>query len=212
MRQWWNWTILSFVVPFSSFLQSFPASGSFPMSAFFASGGQSIGASASASVLPMNTQDWPPLGWTGWISLQSLNCQESSPTPQFKSINYWCSAFFMFQLSHSYMTIGKTMVWLDGPLLAKQCFCFLRLSRWVIAFLLRSKCLLISWLQSPSAVILEPGRIKSLTVSIVSPSICYEVMGPDAMIVIFWMLSFKLFHSLLSLSSRGYSVPLCFLP
>ena len=64
---------------------SLPASGSFPVSQFFASGGQSIG--ASASVLPMNTQDWSPLGWTGWISLQSRDAQESSPTPQFKSIN-----------------------------------------------------------------------------------------------------------------------------
>ena len=69
---WWCYpTISSSVVPFSSCLQSFPASGSFPMSQFFASGGISIGVSASASVLPMNIQDWFPLGWTGWISLQS---------------------------------------------------------------------------------------------------------------------------------------------
>ena len=72
--------------PLSSRLQSFP-SGSFPMSQFFTSGGQSIGVSASASVLPKNTQDWSPLEWTGWISLQSRDSQESSPTPQFKSIN-----------------------------------------------------------------------------------------------------------------------------
>ena len=64
-------TILPSTVPFSSCLQSFPASGSFPMSQLFASGGQSIGVSASISALPMNTQDWSPLGWTGWISLQS---------------------------------------------------------------------------------------------------------------------------------------------
>ena len=68
---WWHPTISSSVVPFSSRLQSFPALGSFPMSQFFASGGQIIGVSASASVLPMNIQDWFPLGWTGWISLQS---------------------------------------------------------------------------------------------------------------------------------------------
>ena len=68
---------------------------------------------------------------------------------------------------------------------------FNMLSRLVITFLWRSKCLLISWLQSPSAVILEPKKMKSLTVSIVSPSICHEVMGPDAMILVFWMLSFK---------------------
>ena len=69
--QWCHPTISSSVILFSSCLQSFPASGSFPMSQFFKTGGQSIGVSASASVLPVNTQVWPPLGWTGWISLQS---------------------------------------------------------------------------------------------------------------------------------------------
>ena len=71
LSQWYHPTISSSVIPFSSCLQFFPASGSFPVSQFFASGGQSIGVSASASVLPMNIQDWFPLGWTGWISLQS---------------------------------------------------------------------------------------------------------------------------------------------
>ena len=81
---WWcHPNILLSVVPFSSCLQSFPASGSFQMSQFFTSGGQSIGVSASASVLPVNIQDWSPLGWTGWISL----LQESSPKQQCKSIN-----------------------------------------------------------------------------------------------------------------------------
>ena len=81
---------------------------------------------------------------------------------------------------------------------------FNMLSRLVIAFLPRSKCLLISWLQSPSAVIFKPQRIKSLTVSIFPPSICHEVMGPEAMILVFWMLSFKpAFHFSLSLSSQG---------
>ena len=83
---WWcHPTISSSVIPFSSHLQSFPASGSFQMSQFFPSGGQSIG--VSASVLPVNIQDWFPLGWTGWISLSARDSQESSPTPQFKSIN-----------------------------------------------------------------------------------------------------------------------------
>ena len=82
---WWcHPAVSSSVDPFSSCPQSFPASGSFPMSQFFAWGDQSIGVSASASVLPMNTQDWSPLGWTGWDPRDS---QESSPTPQFKSIN-----------------------------------------------------------------------------------------------------------------------------
>ena len=84
---WWcHPTISSTVIPFSSCPQSFPASGSFQMSQLFASGGQSIGVSASTSVLPMNTQDWSPLGWTGWISCSPRDSQESS-TPQFKSIN-----------------------------------------------------------------------------------------------------------------------------
>ena len=79
--------ISSSVVPCSSCLQSFPVSGSFPMSQFFTSCGQSIGVSASASVLPMNTQYWSPLEWTGWSPCSPKNSQESSPTPQFKSIN-----------------------------------------------------------------------------------------------------------------------------
>ena len=98
----------------------------------------------------------------------------------------------MVQLSHPYMTTGKTIA------LTRQTFVdkvtsvlFNMMFRLVIAFLPRSKRLLISWLQSPSAVILEPKKIKSVTVSIVSPTICHEVMGLDAMIFIFWMLSFK---------------------
>ena len=89
---WWcHPAISSSVIPFSSHLQSFPASGSFPMSQFFASGGQSIGVSASASVLPMNIQDWSPLGWTGWNSLQSKGLSRVfSNTTQFKSVNSTC--------------------------------------------------------------------------------------------------------------------------
>ena len=86
-NSWCHPTITSSVAPFSSCLQSFPASQSFPNSQFFASGGQSIGVSASALVLPMNIQDWFPLGWTSWISLQSKGLSRSSPPPQFKSIN-----------------------------------------------------------------------------------------------------------------------------
>ena len=85
---WWcHPTISSSVIPFSSRLQSFPGSGSFPMSQSFTSSSQSIGVSVSASVLPMNIQGWFPLGLTGLISLQSKGPQKSSPTPQFKSIN-----------------------------------------------------------------------------------------------------------------------------
>ena len=87
LSRWCHLTISSPVVPFSSCLQSFPASGSFQMSQLFASGGQNIGVSASTSVLPMNTQDWFPLGWTGWISLQFKGLSRVFSIPQFKSIN-----------------------------------------------------------------------------------------------------------------------------
>ena len=110
LSQWCHPTISSSLVPFSSCLQSFPASGSFQMSQLVASGGQSIGVSASASVLPMNIQDWLPLGWTGWISLLSKGpfkrlLQHHSS----KASILLCSAFFIVQLSHPYMTTGKTI-------------------------------------------------------------------------------------------------------
>ena len=92
----------------------------------------------------------------------------------------------MVQLSHPYMTTGKTIALTRWTFVGKVMSLFSNtLSRLVITFLPRSKCLLISWLQSLSAVILEPKKIKSLTVSIASPSICYEVMGPDAMVLVF---------------------------
>ena len=124
-----------------------------------------------------------------------------------------CSAFFTVQLSHPYMTTGKTIALTRWTFVVKVMSLLLNmLYRLVITFLPRSEHLLISWLQSPSAVILEPPKIKSDTVSTVSPSIYHEVMGPDAMIFVFWMLSFKsTFPSPLSLSSRG-SLVLCFLP
>ena len=87
LSRWCHPTVSSSVIPFSSCPQSFPASGSFQMSQLLATSGLSIGVSASTSVLPMNTQDWSPLGWTGWISCSPRDSQESSPTPQFKSIN-----------------------------------------------------------------------------------------------------------------------------
>ena len=96
------------------------------------------------------------------------------------------SAFFTVQLSHPYMTTGKTIALTRRTFVGKvMSLLFSMLSRLVITFLPRSKRLLISWLQSPSAVILEPSKIKSDTVFTVSPSICHEVMGPDAMIFIF---------------------------
>ena len=114
-------------------------------------------------------------------TLQSLLQHQSS-----KASILQHSAFFIVQLSHPYMTTGKTIALNRWTFVGKvMSLLFNMLSRLVIAFLPRSKRLLISWLQSPSAVILEPPKIKSLTVSIISPSICHEVMGLDAMIFIF---------------------------
>ena len=107
--RWCHPTISSSVIPFSSCLQFFPASESFPMSQFFASGGQSVGVSASTSVLPMKSQDWSPLGWTGWSPCSPRNSQESSPTQQFKGINSSALTFRYSPLSHPYMTTGKTI-------------------------------------------------------------------------------------------------------
>ena len=111
----------------------------------------------------------------------------------------WCSAFFRVQHSHPYMTTGKTITLTKWTFIGKvMSLLFNMLSRLIITFLPRSKHLLMSWLQSPSAVILEPPKIKSVTVSTISPSICHEVMGLDAMILVFWMLSFKQTFSLSS--------------
>ena len=102
-------TVSSSVIPFSSHLQSFPASGPFQVNQFFASGGQSIGVSASASVLPTNIQDWFPLGLTGWISLKSKWLSSLLQHHSSKASVLRCSAFFIVQLSHPYMTTGKTI-------------------------------------------------------------------------------------------------------
>ena len=254
------------------------------------SGGCSIVASALASVLPINIQDWSPLGLTGLISSQPRDSQESSPIPQFESINRtadveaetpilwppdvkswliwkkpWCwerlgaggegddrgwdgwmasptrwtwvwvnsrswwwtgrpgvlrfmgsqrvghdwatelnwTAFFMVQLSHPYMTTGKTIALTRWTFIDKlMSLLFNTLSRFVIVSSSppRSKHLLISWLQPPSAVLLCPPKIKPVTVSVVSPPICHEVMWSDPGIFTFWMLSFKpLSHCPLSL-------------
>ena len=140
----------------------------------------------------MNTQDWSPLGWTGWISLQSKGLSRVLQHHSSKPSILRHSAFVIVQLSHPYMTTGKTIALTRWTFVGKVMSLLLNmLSRLVITLLLRSKRLLISWLQSPSAVILEPRKIKSDTVSTVSPSICHEVMGPDAMILV---LALSLFH------------------
>ena len=139
----------------------FPSIRVFSNESVFASGGQSSGASASTSVLPMDIQDWFPLGLTGWISLQSKISQESSPTPQLKSINSMVLSFFI-HLLHPYITTIKTIALTRQTFVGKvMSLVFNMLSRLVITFLPRSKCLFISWLQSPSAVSSEPKKIKS---------------------------------------------------
>ena len=140
--------------------------------------------------------------------------QESSPTPQFKSISSSVFGFFIVHVSHPYMITGKILTWSRRTFAGKvMSLLFNKLCRLVRAFLPRSKCLLTLWLQSPSAVILEPKEIKSVTVSIVSPSICYEVMGLDSMIFVFWKLNFKPVFSLSTFtSSKDSLVPLHFLP
>ena len=170
------------------------------MSQLFTQGGQSTGVSALASLLPKNTQNWSPLEWTGWISLQvqgtpkSLLQHHSSKASILRH-----SAFFTDQLSHPYMTTGKTIALTRRTFIGKvTSLLFNMLCRLVITFLPRSKRLLISWLQSPSAVILEAPKMKSDTVSTVSPSISHEVMGPDAMIFVFWMLGLQPTFSLSS--------------
>ena len=115
-------------------------------------------------------------------------------------------AFFMVQLSHPCMTTGKiTALTRQNSGCKFMPLLFNTLPRLVIAFLPRSKSLLISWLQSPSSMILEPKKIKSVTASIVSPSICYEVTGPDAMIFVFWMLCFKPASSLSSFTAEHWT-------
>ena len=157
---WWcHPAISSSVVPFSC-PQSLPASESFPMNQLFTWGGQSTGVSPSASVLPKNTQGWSPLEWTGWISLQSKGLAGEEQHSSKASI-LRCSAFFTVQLSHPYMTTGKTIALTRWTFVGQvMSLLFNMLSRLVTTFLPRSKRLLISWLQSPSAVILEPPKIK----------------------------------------------------
>jgi len=156
------------------------------MSQFSASGGQYW--SFSFSISPSNEYSGLLSFRIDWFdllavqgTLKSLLQHHSS-----KASIFWRSAFFIVQLSHPYMTTGKTIALTRWMFVIKvKSLLFNMLSRFVIAFLPRSKRLLISWLQLPSAVILEPKKIKFATVSFVSPSYCHEVMGVDAMILVF---------------------------
>ena len=176
-------------------------------------GGQSTGVSASASFLPKNSQDSSPTEWTCWIyfqgTLKSLLQHHSSKASILRR-----SAFFTVPLSHPYRTTGKTIALTRWTFLGKVMSLLLNmLSRLDITFLPRSKCLLISWLQSPSAVILEPRKIKSDTFHcfpIYFPWSTWDWM-PSSSFSECWALS-QLFHSPLSLASRGFLAPLHFLP
>jgi len=159
---WWcHPAISSSVVPFSSCPQSLPASESFPMSQLFAWGGKSTGVSALTSFLPKKSQGWSPSEWTGWISLQSKGLSRV-----FSNTTIQKHQFFSAQLSsqsnshsHPYMTTGKTIALTRQTFVGKvMSVLFNMLSRLVITFLPRSKCLLISRLQSLSAVILDPKK------------------------------------------------------
>ena len=213
---WCHPTISSSVAPFPSCAQSSPALGSFPLSWLFASGSQSIGASASVTVLLMNIQDWFPLGLIGLISLQS-----SRLSRVFSSTTSWKHQFFSAHPSlwsnyHIwYMTTRKTIALTIQPFVSKVIsLLFNWLSRFVIVFLPKSTCLLISWLQLPSTVILESKERKSDTASTFSSCICrsYGIgcHGLSSLNVEFQASFF--FHSPLSPSSRYYLVPLHFLP
>ena len=173
--------------PFSSCLQSFPASEPFQMSwpalhvrwpkywsfSFCNSPSNEYSGLISFSI------DWFDL-FAVQGTLKSLLQHH-----RLKASILWCSGFFMIQLSHLYMTTGKTIALTIQTFYGKvTSLLFNMLSRLVIAFLPRSKCLLISWLQSPSTVILEPKKVKSVVVFTFSPSICHEVMGSDATIFI----------------------------
>ena len=163
LSRWYHPSISSSVIPFSSHLQSFPASGSFPRSHFFTSETPKywsfsfrISPSSEYSGLISFRMDWLDL-LAVQGTLKSLQHHSS------KASILWCSAFFIVQLSHPYMTTGKTVALIRRTFVSKvMSLLFNVLSRLVIDFLPRSKCLLISWLQSPSAVILEPPERKSL--------------------------------------------------
>ena len=192
LSQWCHPTISSFVILFSFCLQSFQHQGLF----------QWVGSLHQvAKVLELQLQH-QSFQWlfrlifhkVDWFDLPVVQGTLKSLLQHHRSKAsvLWHSASFVVQLSHPYMTSGKNIALTIQTFVGKVIsLLFNMLSRFVIAFLPRSKCLLISWLQSPSAVILEPKKMKSVTLSIVFPSICHEVMGLDAMILVFWILNFK---------------------
>ena len=188
---------------FLLYLQSFPVSRFFLMSWFFASGDQGIGASVSASVISVNIQGWFPLGLNGLIFLQ---CKWLSTV--FSNTTVQKHQFFglLYGLLHICTWLLEDLCWQSQQ--KKMSLLLNMLSRFVINFIPRSKHLLISWLQSPSTVIWEPKKIKSVIASTFYLSIFHEVVGPDVMILVFLMLKFQ---PTFSPSSRGSLIPLQFL-
>ena len=170
--QWCHPAISSSVVSFSSRLQSFLTSGYFPVSQLFASGGQSTRVSTSASVLSMTIQGWFPLELTGLISLQSKGLSRVFSNTIVQKHQFFSAQLSLWSNSHLHTWLLEKTITLTTWIFVNKVMSLLfnMLSRLVIAFLPRSKRLLISWLQSPLAVILEPKKIKSVTVSTFSPS------------------------------------------
>ena len=184
---WWcHPAISSSVFSFSSCLQSSPASGGrFSESVLHIRWPKYW--SFSYNISPSNEDSGLISFRMDWLDLLAVQGTLKSLLHS-KTAILQCSAFFIVWLSHPYMTTGKTITLTRRTFVCKiMSLLFNMLSRLVITFLPRSKCLLISWLQSPSAVILELRKNKSVTVSTVSPSICHEVMRPDARILVFWM-------------------------
>ena len=180
--RWCSPAISSSDVLFSFCPQSFPASGTFPMSHLFTADDQNTGAQALASDLPVNIQDWSPLKLTGWSCCPG-DSEESSPAPQCEGIN--SLVFSLLYRSHSHTwALGKPFLTIWTFVSRVMSVLFYTQSRLVIVFLPRSNHL-ISWLQSPSSGFRAPKK-KSVTASTFSPCICHAIMGPDAMILVFF--------------------------
>ena len=187
LSRWCHPTVSSSVIPFSSRLQSFPASGSFPMSQFFISGSQSVEVSASASILAMTILDWFPLGLTHLITLQTKGLSRVFSNTTVQKHQFFDSFLYTPTLIsiHDYWKIHRF------DLLAVMSLLFNTLSRFVITFLWRSKHLLISWLQSSSSVILEPPKIVSHCFHCFPIYLQWRDGHLNSLILVFGMLSFK---------------------
>ena len=191
LHQWCPPAISSSDTLFSFCSQSFPGSGTFPVSHLFASDDQKTSTSASASVLLVNIQDWSPLRLTGLISLLSKGLWGVPSTAVWTHKVFGFLSSLLVHLLQSYVTTGKTIALTMWTFVGRvMSLLFKTLSGFAISFLPRSNHLLISWLQSLCAMILEPNKRKSVTTSTFPPSICHVVMRPDAMIFVFFNIEF----------------------